>query len=215
MGDPAPKAELVEVDDRRRRPPLVTRDQVVQAAYELVADEGPDGLSMRKLANRLHVSLPTVYTAISSREALVADLQFRLVGEMAAAFAADPQLASAEDPLERLLVSLLSWAGEHAPLADFLLAEHPSLALATQALSTAPSELGELVLGELAPGRAAPSPRDAQAWIAYGLTQLRAVLWLNRLDRAQLAPDEEWARIGATNLRSGIRALAGLAPTAT
>jgi AcrR family transcriptional regulator len=68
---------------RKRRPPLVTRNQVIEVAYGLVSQEGPSGLSMRKLASALHVSLPTVYTAIDSREGLVDDLQDRLLQEIA------------------------------------------------------------------------------------------------------------------------------------
>ena len=45
-------------------------DQPIDAAYQLIAAEGPHGLSMRKLATALHVSLPTVYTAVDSRETL-------------------------------------------------------------------------------------------------------------------------------------------------
>src|SRR3954449_578591 len=74
---------------RKRRQPLVTRAQVVEVAYGLVGEEGPAGLSMRKLAAALHVSLPTVYTAIDSRDVLVDELQDRLIDEMAAELALD------------------------------------------------------------------------------------------------------------------------------
>src|SRR4051794_32048693 len=71
MPEDVGRTSETEAPVRRRRPPLVTRDQVIDKAYQLVDDEGPKGLSMRRLANALHVSLPTVYTAIDSREALV------------------------------------------------------------------------------------------------------------------------------------------------
>ena len=41
-----------QAQNKRRRPPLVTREQVVDVAYGLVVSDGPDGLSMRKLAGR-------------------------------------------------------------------------------------------------------------------------------------------------------------------
>ena len=50
---------------------------------------GPAGLSMRKLATALHVSLPTVYTAVDSRETLIGELQDRLVTEIATGVAVD------------------------------------------------------------------------------------------------------------------------------
>ena len=39
----------IEMPARKRRPPLVTRDQVIDTAYRLVDEEGPRGLSMRRL----------------------------------------------------------------------------------------------------------------------------------------------------------------------
>jgi AcrR family transcriptional regulator len=82
-----------------RRPPLVSRQQVVEKAVELLASEGITGLSMRKLAGSLHVSLPTVYTAIESRNQLVQDvldlaLQ-RQVREVGDATTGDPVDATA------------------------------------------------------------------------------------------------------------------------
>jgi AcrR family transcriptional regulator len=57
-----------------RRLPLVSREQVVAQAIELLVAEGTVGLSMRKLASALHVSLPTVYAAVESRNRLVQDV---------------------------------------------------------------------------------------------------------------------------------------------
>jgi AcrR family transcriptional regulator len=57
-----------------RRPPLVSREQVVAQAIELLGAEGTSGLSMRKLASALNVSLPTVYAAVDSRNRLVQDV---------------------------------------------------------------------------------------------------------------------------------------------
>ena len=67
-------------------------------AYHLVDAEGPKGLSMRRLAGALHVSLPTVYTAIDSREALVERLLDRLVDEIATDLALDDE---ADRPIRR------------------------------------------------------------------------------------------------------------------
>jgi AcrR family transcriptional regulator len=59
---------------RHRRAPLASREQVVDQAMDLLDAEGSTGLSMRKLAAALGVSLPTIYAAVASRNALVQDV---------------------------------------------------------------------------------------------------------------------------------------------
>ncbi|MEA3217561.1 MAG: hypothetical protein QOJ19_3717 [Acidimicrobiia bacterium] len=70
---------------RPKRPHLTSRPRVVEQAVLLLDDEGADGLSMRKLASALHVSLPTVYAAVDSRNRLVQEvLRVGLVRELRA-----------------------------------------------------------------------------------------------------------------------------------
>jgi AcrR family transcriptional regulator len=50
------------------------RDDVITAALDLVATEGPGALSMRRLAERLGVGTPTIYWHVGSRDGLVAEV---------------------------------------------------------------------------------------------------------------------------------------------
>ena len=63
-----------DTDIRPRRPHLTSRPRVVEQAVALLDEEGAKGLSMRKLASALHVSLPTVYAAVDSRNQLVQEV---------------------------------------------------------------------------------------------------------------------------------------------
>lgn len=64
-----------------RRPPL-DRDQVVEAALELLDEVGLDGLSMRRLAARVGVKAASVYWHVRDKEELL-DLVFdRVIGEV-------------------------------------------------------------------------------------------------------------------------------------
>ncbi|MPY91513.1 MAG: TetR family transcriptional regulator [Acidimicrobiia bacterium] len=65
---------------RRRR--VATRDEAIAACIALLEETGAEGLSMRNLAARLHVSLPTVYTLVDSREHLVEEVLARQLGEL-------------------------------------------------------------------------------------------------------------------------------------
>jgi AcrR family transcriptional regulator len=54
-----------------------TRERIRVAAYELLKEKGVAGLSMRALADRLHIKAPSLYKHIADREEIIADLQAR------------------------------------------------------------------------------------------------------------------------------------------
>ena len=54
-----------------------TRERISVAAYELLHEKGLAGLSMRALADRLHIKAPSLYKHIADKEEIVADLQAR------------------------------------------------------------------------------------------------------------------------------------------
>ena len=54
-----------------------TRDRISVIAYELLKEKGVAGLSMRALADRLHIKAPSLYKHISDKDEIIADLQAR------------------------------------------------------------------------------------------------------------------------------------------
>ena len=70
--------------------------EIVSAARELLDAEGPDGLSMRRLADRLGIRAPSLYKHLPDKAALEAALMSAGFEEQAVAFAA---AASGPDPL--------------------------------------------------------------------------------------------------------------------
>lgn len=205
------------VEGRRRRPPLVTREQVVEVAYGLVVTDGPDGLSMRKLAGALHVSLPTVYTAIRSREHLVAQLQNRLFEQIASKLVTEDLALDTRGglpPAERLASltgTFLDWAKENPRLAEFLLSEEFSSEVAQRVTNPnrdASEALSYLVglFREL--GRASVLPKvDPVVALTFAVTQIRAVLSLRREPALAEVPAERWHDLACTTLVSGLNAL--------
>lgn len=204
---------------KRRRPPLVTREQVVDVAYGLVISDGPDGLSMRKLAGALHVSLPTVYTAIRSREFLVAQLQNRLVADIAAKLAADdlaagPPAPSASDSAARLGAltgAFLDWARANQQLAEFLLSEEFSTEVAQRV--THPdrdsSEGVSYMVGLFREmGRNGALPKvDPVTAVIFAVAQIRAVLTLMREPALAEVPLQQWHDLASATLLTGLQTL--------
>ena len=205
-------------ESKRRRAPLVTREQVVDVAYGLVVSDGPDGLSMRKLASALHVSLPTVYTAIRSREHLVSQLQHRLFEHIAAKLAADDLAvdpSTGTDPgsgrLDSLTGAFLDWARANPQLADFLLSEQFSAEVArrvTHPDRDSADGVSYLVglFREQARAGALP-PVDPIIAVTFAVAQIRAVLSLMREPALRELPADRWHALAASTLRQGLQTL--------
>lgn len=93
-----------------RRPLLTSHAEVVQTSIALLEDHGPEGLTMRKLASQLNVSLPTVYAAIGSRERLVRDI----LEVMATRFMAENQAPNTTNQRPpAVLGNVLRWVAAH------------------------------------------------------------------------------------------------------
>ncbi|MFN0028856.1 MAG: TetR/AcrR family transcriptional regulator [Acidimicrobiales bacterium] len=204
-------------EGRRRRPPLVTREQVVDVAYGLVVTDGPDGLSMRKLAGALHVSLPTVYTAIRSREHLVAQLQNRLIEQIAARLVTEDLALDARGglpPAQRLASltgTFLDWANDNPRLAEFLLSEEFSFEVAQRVTtpSADSSESLSYLVGlfrELGRAEALPKVAPVVA-LTFAVTQVRAVLSLRREPALADMSAERWHALACATLISGLNAI--------
>jgi AcrR family transcriptional regulator len=105
----------------------------VSCAVALLDEEGTSGLSMRKLAGALGVSLPTVYAAVASRKQLVQDILRLTVAEEVAAVGDEV----GPGPLDPVVVlgRFVSAAGRRAWLPD--LAQELDTASLRQVLSDA------------------------------------------------------------------------------
>lgn len=75
------------------------RERILAAAREIVAEHGSAGLSMRELARKSGVTVPTVYNLIGGRDAVL----FAAVEEQTARFVAGIEESRARSPVERIL----------------------------------------------------------------------------------------------------------------
>lgn len=94
------------------------RDEILDAAEELLQAEGPDAMSMRRLAEVLGIRAPSLYKHVHGKEEIVAALQERTLRGMAAA------LGEAEPGVRGLAASYRAWALAH-PEPYTLVTRHP------------------------------------------------------------------------------------------
>jgi len=85
--------------------------EIVDAARELIESEGSEGLSMRRVADRLGIRAPSIYKHLPDKRALENALISDAFEEQAAGFAA--ALEDGGDPLTALAASYRSFALAH------------------------------------------------------------------------------------------------------
>ena len=88
--------------------------EIVQAARELLEAEGLDGLSMRRLADRLGIRAPSLYKHFADKQALEAALISDGFEQQAEAF--ERALADTDQPLEGIAAAYRSFARGHPHL---------------------------------------------------------------------------------------------------
>ena len=88
--------------------------EIVAAARELVEEEGVEGLSMRRLADRLGIRAPSIYKHLPDKQALENALISAAFEEQAERFEA--ALAGADDPLAALAAAYRAFARRHPHL---------------------------------------------------------------------------------------------------
>jgi AcrR family transcriptional regulator len=85
--------------ERRERERLETRDKILDAARELFVNEGYEGVSMRKVAQKIEYSPTAIYVHFQDKEQLFLELCHSDFRRLAESFG---QLAVISDPVERL-----------------------------------------------------------------------------------------------------------------
>lgn len=87
------------VKERREREKSETRDKILDAARELFVTEGYEGVSMRKVAERIEYSPTAIYVHFADKEELFRELCHQDYARLAQVFQSS---VISSDPIERL-----------------------------------------------------------------------------------------------------------------
>ena len=87
------------VKERREREKSDTRDKILDAARELFVTEGYEGVSMRKVADKIEYSPTAIYVHFADKEELFRELCHRDYARLAEVFQSS---AISTDPIERI-----------------------------------------------------------------------------------------------------------------
>lgn len=209
----APGSGLEFIPHARRRE--AKTDAIVRAALQVLATDGIHGLTLQRVAHALGITTTALYRYFSSKDALLAALQRRAIGELHAALGAalaavEPRTVG-QEPAVAALARLLAVVRFHRDLprthpdahrlVTALLGDTRQLIADEHAAATVPLLRGLLVdvraLLEAAAAAGACEPGDAEA--------RTVVLWATLQGLAQL---EKLARLAPRTFVTGVERVA-------
>lgn len=171
--------------ERRSEPPL-SRERIVATAVELLDAQGLDGLTMRRLADRLGSGVMSLYWHVDNKEDV-----FDLVLDHVLEYRASPQIAQSQDWRGDVVHMLEDWRAS--------MLRHPWSASLLPRRALGPSILGRLELLSKILSRAGVADADMNAAIwslwnfVMGATITRASFDLSDDDKA--AAQQRLARL--------------------
>ena len=86
---------------------LLSAERIVDAAKEIVRTEGPEGLSVRRLAGRLDVTAPAIYDHLDSKDAVLRAVAASGYDELTAAYSTTAD--TADTAIERMRERALAY----------------------------------------------------------------------------------------------------------
>jgi AcrR family transcriptional regulator len=169
----------VGIEERRQRERDEIRERILDAARELFVECGYEGVTMRKVAERIEYSPTTIYLHFADKETLFSEVCKADFAQLAEGFR---KLADIPNPLEQLRASALAYI-------QFAV-DHPNH-YRLMFLTPHPAPLR----GEACDRKGDPN-EDAYAFLCGIVTEgIRAGLFRQEYDDAQLISQTLWAAV--------------------
>ena len=168
------------VKERREREKSETRDKILDAARELFVAEGFEGVSMRKVAEKIEYSPTAIYVHFADKEELFRELCHQDYARLAEVFQSS---AMSSDPIERLkqIGAIYVDFGTRYP-------NHYKFMFMTPHPPHEPDEVDREVMGN--------PERDAYAFLKWAVQQaLDGGCFRQELNDAELISQTLWASV--------------------
>ncbi len=107
----------------KQSPPAALRERIASAALDILEREGPEAVSMRRVAQRVGVTPMAIYHHYANREALLQALVYREMDRLKALAANIPPRARPAD-LAHAADAFLDYAFEHPHMFDYIYTAH-------------------------------------------------------------------------------------------
>jgi TetR/AcrR family transcriptional regulator, tetracycline repressor protein len=104
--------------NKRGKPPVLTEDEIVDAALNVIRTEGLDGLSMRRLSRELGRSAMAAYWYVEDKQQLMNLVAKKMLAEVPLP---DPESGTWEEQLREVVAAIDAKLREHPGIAEILL----------------------------------------------------------------------------------------------
>jgi AcrR family transcriptional regulator len=160
---------------RPARPARPSSDRILAAAERVFARQGYGETSLRQLMGAARISTTAFYARFDSKEAVLAAIVERLIGELqAGAAAALAGVKSPAEAVERGIDAMVATLSGRGPVVALALTEAASSEAVRVALAGAYRGLAGLIAGQL---RGPTAEREAMAWAFVGALQIQVQRW--------------------------------------
>lgn len=105
-------------NNKRTKPPVLTEDQIVDAALKVIRDEGLDALSMRRLSRELGRSAMAAYWYVEDKQQLLNLVAKKMLAEVALP---DRKSGTWDERLRKVVAAIDAKLREHPGIAEILL----------------------------------------------------------------------------------------------
>jgi TetR/AcrR family transcriptional regulator, tetracycline repressor protein len=104
--------------NKRGKPPVLTEDEIVDAALNVIRNEGLDALSMRRLSRELGRSAMAAYWYVEDKQQLMNLVAKKMLAEVPLP---DPESGTWEEQLREVVAAIDAKLREHPGIAEILL----------------------------------------------------------------------------------------------
>jgi TetR/AcrR family tetracycline transcriptional repressor len=111
-------ARASSMNNKRGKPPVLTEDQIVDAALEVIRTEGLEALSMRRLSRELGRSAMAAYWYVEDKQQLLNLVAKKMLAEVSLP---DPESGTWDERLRKVVAAIDAKLREHPGIAEILL----------------------------------------------------------------------------------------------
>jgi AcrR family transcriptional regulator len=111
-------ARTSSANNKRGKPPVLTEEQIVDAALNVIRTEGLEALSMRRLSRELGRSAMAAYWYVDDKQQLLNLVAKKMLAEVAVP---DPDAGTWEQQLRTIVAEIDAKLREHPGIAEILL----------------------------------------------------------------------------------------------